>query len=86
MFPLTDHVTDYLLDATSIVAIPHGQLYLVRPLSPKSYSELSFRDGAATLRQTGQEYHHQLVVQQAYEKGEERKGGEGGKKLLAERR
>ena len=67
-------VTKYLFgDASkeSIIEIPQGQLYLVRPLSPKGYSELIFKDAAATIRRTGQEYQYQLVVQRAYEEGEE---------------
>ena len=67
-------VTKYLFgDASkeSIIEIPQGQLYLVRPLSPKGYSELIFKDAAASIRRTGQEYQYQLVVQRAYEEGEE---------------
>ncbi|KAI4158240.1 MAG: hypothetical protein LQ342_007614 [Letrouitia transgressa] len=73
MFMLRN-VTKYLFgDASkeSIVEIPQGQLYLVRPLSPKGYSELIFKDAAATIRRTGQEYQYQLVIQRAYEEGEE---------------
>ncbi|KAI9758553.1 MAG: hypothetical protein M4579_003045 [Chaenotheca gracillima] len=55
----------------SIIEIPQGQLYLVRPLSPKGYSELIFKDAAATVRRTGQDFNYQLVVQRAYEEGEE---------------
>lgn len=55
----------------AIIDIPQGQLYLVRPLSPKGYSELIFKDAAATIRRTGQEFQYQLVVQRAYEEGEE---------------
>jgi hypothetical protein len=55
----------------SIIEIPQGQLYLVRPLSPKGYSELIFKDAAATIRRTGQEFQYQLVIQRAYEEGEE---------------
>ena len=55
----------------SIIEIPQGQLYLVRPLSPKGYSELIFKDAAATIRRTGQEFHYQLVIQRAFEEGEE---------------
>ncbi|KAL6710433.1 Vacuolar import and degradation protein 27 [Coniothyrium glycines] len=40
----------------TIVEIPQGQLYL---------------DAAATIRRTGQEFQYQLVVQRAYEEGEE---------------
>ncbi|KAL8819944.1 MAG: hypothetical protein Q9191_007622 [Dirinaria sp. TL-2023a] len=73
MFMLRN-VTKYLFGDTSkesIVEIPQGQLYLVRPLSPKGYSELIFKDAAATIRRTGQEFQYQLVVQRAYEEGEE---------------
>ncbi|OCL03421.1 VID27-domain-containing protein [Glonium stellatum] len=55
----------------SIIEIPQGQLYLVRPLSVKGYSELIFKDAAASIRRTGQEFQYQLVVQRAYEEGEE---------------
>lgn len=55
----------------SIIEIPQGQLYLVRPLSPKGYSELIFKDAAASIRRTGQEFQYQLVVQRAFEEGEE---------------
>ncbi|KAF2743921.1 vacuolar import and degradation protein [Sporormia fimetaria CBS 119925] len=54
-----------------LVEIPQGQLYLVRPLSVKGYSELIFRDSVASIRRTGQDYQYQLVVQRAYEEGEE---------------
>jgi len=70
----------------SIIEIPQGQLYLVRPLSPKGYSELIFKDAAATIRRTGQDFQYQLVVQRAYEEGEEEladdDGGEGGSDSL----
>ncbi|KAI4255317.1 MAG: hypothetical protein L6R42_006798 [Xanthoria sp. 1 TBL-2021] len=52
-------------------------LYLVRPLSPKGYSERIFKDATATIRRPGQEYQYQLVVQRAYEKGEEELLAEG---------
>lgn len=55
----------------TIIEIPQGQLYLVRPLSPKGYSELIFKDAAASIRRTGQEFQYQLVIQRAYEEGEE---------------
>ena len=60
----------------AIIDISQGQLYLVRPLSPKGYSELIFKDAAATIRRTGQEFQYQLVVQRAYEEGEEDLGEE----------
>lgn len=55
----------------SIIEIPQGELYLVRPLSPKGYSELIFKDAAASIRRTGQDFQYQLVIQRAYEEGEE---------------
>ena len=67
-------VGKYLFGDTSketIIDLPQGQLYLVRPLSPKGYSELIFKDAAATIRRTAQEFQYQLLVQRAYEEGEE---------------
>ncbi|RDW63990.1 hypothetical protein BP5796_10492 [Coleophoma crateriformis] len=55
----------------SMIELPQGQLYLVRPLSPKGYSELIFKDAAARIRRTNQEFQYQLVIQRAYEEGEE---------------
>ncbi|KFY82308.1 hypothetical protein V500_10636 [Pseudogymnoascus sp. VKM F-4518 (FW-2643)] len=60
----------------SMIELPQGQLYLVRPLSPKGYSELIFKDAAARIRKTGQEFQYQLVIQRAYEEGEEELGDE----------
>ncbi|KAI1325566.1 VID27 cytoplasmic protein [Xylariaceae sp. FL0255] len=54
----------------SMIELPQGQLYLVRPLSPKGYSELIFKDAAARIRRTAQDYQYQLVVQRVYEEGE----------------
>lgn len=54
----------------TLLELPQGQLYIVRPLSPKGYSELIFRDAAASIRRTGQQYQYQLVVQRFYEEGE----------------
>jgi hypothetical protein len=54
----------------SIIELPQGQLYLVRPLSPKGYSELIFKDATARIRRTGQDFQYQLVVQRVYEEGE----------------
>lgn len=54
----------------SMIELPQGQLYLVRPLSPKGYSELIFKDAAARIRRTAQDFHYQLVVQRVYEEGE----------------
>ena len=55
----------------TIIELPQGQLYLVRPLSPKGYSELIYKDAVATIRRTGQDFQYQLGVQRAYEEGEE---------------
>ncbi|KJZ77594.1 hypothetical protein HIM_02771 [Hirsutella minnesotensis 3608] len=54
----------------SLVELPQGQLYLVRPLSPKGYSELIFKDSAIRIRRTNQDFHYQLVVQRVFEEGE----------------
>jgi len=50
--------------------LPQGQLYLVRPLSPKGYSELIFKDSAIRVRRTNQDFQYQLVVQRVFEEGE----------------
>ena len=84
MFALKS-LSNYLFGNSSgkenIVELPQGQLYIVRPLSPKGYSELIFKDAAAFIRRTGQEYQYQLVIQRAYEEGEaellEEEGEEG---------
>ncbi|KAF2457527.1 Vid27 family protein [Lineolata rhizophorae] len=73
MFMLRN-VSKYIFGDSSketLVDVPQGQLYLVRPLSVKGYSELIFKDCAASIRRTGQEFQYQLVVQRAYEEGEE---------------
>ncbi|KAI0202797.1 VID27 cytoplasmic protein-domain-containing protein [Astrocystis sublimbata] len=54
----------------SMIELPQGRLYLVRPLSPKGYSELIFKDAAIRIRRTGQDFQYQLVVQRVYEEGE----------------
>lgn len=54
----------------TIAELPQGQLYIVRPRSPKGYSELIFKDSAAFVRRTGQEFQYQLCIQRAYEEGE----------------
>lgn len=54
-----------------MIELSQGQLYLVRPLSPKGYSELIFKDAAARIRRTNQDFQYQLVIQRAYEEGEE---------------
>jgi hypothetical protein len=92
MFALKS-LSNYLFGNTNrenIVELPQGQLYLVRPLSPKGYSELIFKDAAAYIRRAGQEFQYQLVVQRAYEEGEaelleEEEGGEGTGEGLADK-
>ncbi|WKT40695.1 Vacuolar import/degradation Vid27, C-terminal [Fusarium oxysporum f. sp. vasinfectum] len=54
----------------ALIELPQGQLYLVRPLSPKGYSELIFRDSAIRIRRTNQDFQYQLVVQRVFEEGE----------------
>lgn len=54
----------------SLIDLPQGQLYLVRPLSPKGYSELIFKDSAVRIRRTNQDFHYQLVAQRVFEEGE----------------
>lgn len=71
---LIKSMTKALFSDTSkekIIDIPQGQLFIVRPLSPKGYSELIFKDAVASIRRTGQVYHYQLVIQRAYEEGED---------------
>ena len=80
-------MSKYLFGDTSkesIIEIPQGQLYIVRPLSPKGYSELIFKDAVATIRRTGQEFQYQLVIQRAYEEGEEELAGDDGEDSAAE--
>ena len=71
MFALKS-LSNYLFGkaAENIVELPQGQLYIVRPQSPKGYSDLIFKDAAAYIRRTGQDFQYQLVVQRAYEEGE----------------
>lgn len=54
----------------ALIELPQGQLYLVRPLSPKGYSELIFKDAAIRIRRTNQDFQYQLVVQRVFEEGE----------------
>jgi len=55
----------------TILEIPKGQLYIVRPLSPKGYSELIYRDAVASIRRTTRDFEYHLVIQRAYEEGEQ---------------
>ncbi|RSL42682.1 hypothetical protein CEP53_012065 [Fusarium sp. AF-6] len=54
----------------ALIELPQGQLYLVRPLSPKGYSELIFKDSTIRIRRTNQDYQYQLTVQRVFEEGE----------------
>lgn len=54
-----------------ICAIPSGQLYLVRPAGIKGTSECIFKDAQATITRTNQKFCYQLVVERAYEEGED---------------
>ncbi|KAI5793749.1 VID27 cytoplasmic protein-domain-containing protein [Peziza echinospora] len=54
-----------------IIHLDQGQLYIVRPNSPKGYSECIFKDAQACIRRTSTTYQYQLVIQRAFEDGEE---------------
>ncbi|CCH41839.1 Vacuolar import and degradation protein 27 [Wickerhamomyces ciferrii] len=57
--------------------IPSGQLFLKRSLgSPKSASECLYTDAAASVRETSAPHNYQLVVQRAFEEGEEQLKGD----------
>jgi hypothetical protein len=55
----------------SVIEIEEGQLYLVRPHSPKGYSELIYKDARISIRRTGTEFNYQLIVTKVFEEGEE---------------
>jgi hypothetical protein len=55
----------------TVIDIPDGQLYIVRPLSVKGYSELIYKDARATIRRTATEFQYQLVITRVYEEGEQ---------------
>ncbi|CAA20062.2 WD repeat protein, Vid27 family, conserved in fungi and plants [Schizosaccharomyces pombe] len=54
-------------NSTEIVQIPYGQLYSVH----ENYRECMFKDASASIRRTTAEFQYQLVIQRAYEEGEE---------------
>ncbi|ORY84435.1 VID27 cytoplasmic protein-domain-containing protein [Protomyces lactucae-debilis] len=60
--------TDTKLEICTIAA---GQLYLVRPGGIKGFTECIFKDAQATIRRTNTPYHYQLVIERAFEEGEE---------------
>lgn len=60
-----------------IITIPSGAFYLKRsPNSIKGLSECLYKDAVATLRRTSDEFSYQLVIQRAYEEGEEELEGD----------
>ncbi|KAK6339521.1 hypothetical protein TWF718_008928 [Orbilia javanica] len=68
------NVSKLLFGETSkqdLLQIDSGQLYLIRPRSPKGYSECIFKESAAFIRRTSTPHHYQLVVQRVFEEGEE---------------
>ncbi|KAF3940706.1 hypothetical protein ABW19_dt0202562 [Dactylella cylindrospora] len=54
-----------------LLQIDSGQLYLVRPKSPKGYSECIFKESSAYIRRTSVPHHYQLVIQRVFDEGEE---------------
>ncbi|PNY28855.1 Vacuolar import and degradation protein 27 [Tolypocladium capitatum] len=70
MFPAVGKLIFGSSTQESLIELPQGQLYLVRPLSPKGYSELIFKDSAIRIRRTNQDFHYQLVAQRVFEEGE----------------
>ncbi|KAJ6262802.1 Vacuolar import and degradation protein [Drechslerella dactyloides] len=68
------NVSKLLFGETSkqdLLQIDSGQLYLIRPKSPKGYSECIFKESAAYIRRTSTSHHYQLVIQRIFEEGEE---------------
>jgi hypothetical protein len=55
----------------AVIEIQEGQLYLVRPHSPKGYSELIYKDASISIRRTSTEFNYQLIVTKVFEEGEE---------------
>lgn len=65
-------------DNEVLATIPSGAFYLKRsPTSVKGQSECLFIDAVATLRRTSEQYNYQLVIQRAYEEGEEELEADG---------
>ncbi|EPY50504.1 Vid27 family protein [Schizosaccharomyces cryophilus OY26] len=59
--------------SSEIVQIPYGQLYSVH----NDFRECMFKDASASIRRSTAEYQYQLVIQRAYEEGEEVLEGDG---------
>ncbi|CAG8702960.1 22345_t:CDS:10 [Dentiscutata erythropus] len=64
-------------DNPELNQISNGELYLVRPNSPKGNRECIFREAQAIIRRTGNEWQYQLVVDRIFEEGEEELISEG---------
>ncbi|CAG8601772.1 19759_t:CDS:10 [Dentiscutata erythropus] len=64
-------------DNPELIQISNGELYLVRPNSPKGNRECIFREAQAIMRRTGTEWQYQLVVDRIFEEGEEELISEG---------
>ncbi|RIB17130.1 VID27 cytoplasmic protein [Gigaspora rosea] len=58
-------------DNPELIQISNGELYLVRPNSPKGNRECIFREAQAIIRRTGTEWQYQLVIDRIFEEGEE---------------
>ncbi|OZJ04820.1 hypothetical protein BZG36_02338 [Bifiguratus adelaidae] len=58
-------------EKAELVQVTSGQLYLVRPQSPKGVRECIYKDAQATIRYTGTQYQYQLVITRVFEEGEE---------------
>ncbi|KAF3927140.1 hypothetical protein ABW20_dc0100093 [Dactylellina cionopaga] len=68
------NVSKLLFGETSkqdLLQIDSGQLFLIRPSSPKGYAECIFKESAAYIRRTSTPHHYQLVIQRVFEEGEE---------------
>ncbi|EPX71571.1 Vid27 family protein [Schizosaccharomyces octosporus yFS286] len=59
--------------SSEIMQIPYGQLYSVH----NDFRECMFKDASASIRRTTAEFQYQLVIQRAYEEGEEILEGDG---------
>ncbi|WBW72543.1 WD repeat protein, Vid27 family, conserved protein [Schizosaccharomyces osmophilus] len=59
--------------SSEIMQIPYGQLYSVH----NDFRECMFKDASASIRRTTVEFQYQLVIQRAYEEGEEILEGDG---------
>ncbi|EPS40325.1 hypothetical protein H072_5863 [Dactylellina haptotyla CBS 200.50] len=68
------NVSKLLFGETSkqhLLQIDSGQLYLIRPQSPKGYAECIFKESTAFIRRTSTPHHYQLKIQRVFEEGED---------------